>query len=244
MSSLWVLLVIILISSVPIIAVYLWYRFAKYSISLISFLFALLAGAAAFLPALILQNLPWLSFPLSGRLGLFYDVFVRIAFVEEASRLLMLFVFFAISARFTRGKPDKLQALKREDDAETFSYNMIKKGTAVGLVAGLGFAILENAAYGASDARILLLRAVTAAPLHGACGARVGAAAVMFRSRPFHALFRILAATAIHGIYNFMAAMPGFPSVLAVLIAFLTLISSIVTIRGGWDSENSQYTAL
>jgi RsiW-degrading membrane proteinase PrsW (M82 family) len=244
MSGLWVLLVILSISSIPIIAVYVWFRFAKYSISFISFLFALLAGAAAFLPALILQNLPWLSFPVSGRLGLFYDVFIRIALVEEASRLLMLFVFFGLSSRITRGKPDKLQAEKRNDVVETFSYNLVKKGTAIGLVAGLGFAILENAAYGASDSRILLLRAVTAAPLHGACGSRVGAAAVMFRSRPFHAIFRILAATAIHGIYNFMAAMPGFPSVLAVLIAFLTLISSIVTIRGGWDSgENSQYTA-
>jgi RsiW-degrading membrane proteinase PrsW (M82 family) len=243
MFSLWVLLVILSISSIPIIAVYLWYRFAKYSISFVSFLFALLAGAAAFLPALLMQNLHLLSFPLSGRLGLFYDVFIRIALVEEVSRLLMLFVFFAISDRITRGKSDKLQALIRNNDAETFSYNIVKKGTAIGLVAGLGFAILENAAYGASDARILLLRAVTAAPLHGACGARVGAAAVMFRSRPFHAIFRIFAATAIHGIYNFMAAMPGFPSVLAVFIAFLTLTSSIMTIRGGWDSENFQHTA-
>jgi RsiW-degrading membrane proteinase PrsW (M82 family) len=238
MSGLWVLLVILSISSVPIIAVYLWYRFAEYPVSGISFLFALLAGAAAFLPALLLQNLRWLSFPASGRLGLFYDVFIRIALVEEASRLLMLFVFFAISARITRGKPGKLQ----DETAENFSYNLVKKGTAVGLVAGLGFAILENAAYGASDARILLLRAVTAAPLHGACGARVGAAAVMFRSKPFPALFRILAATAIHGIYNFMAGMPGFPSLLAVLIAFLTLLSSIMTIRGGWDIENSNTT--
>jgi RsiW-degrading membrane proteinase PrsW (M82 family) len=250
MSGLWVLPVILIISSLPIIAVFVWFRLAKYSFSTVSFLLALLAGAAAFFPALFLQNLPLFTFRSGGKAALFFDIFVRIAFTEEASRLLALVVFFAVSGCVARGKQVELSGGggagedTPEGGTEELSYNAVKKATAVGLVVGLGFAVLESAVYGASDARVLLLRAVTAAPLHGACGARVGAAAVMFRSSPLHALFRVLAAIAIHGVYNFMAAMPGFPSALAVLLALSALITSIAMIRGGWDSmDNSPYSA-
>jgi RsiW-degrading membrane proteinase PrsW (M82 family) len=222
-----VLLVIILISAIPVIAVYIWYRLAKYQFSLVWFLFALLAGAAAFFPALLLQNL--LNIPISagGRLGLFYQFFVRIASTEEVSRLLMLFIFFFISGRITKEGADQFP-----------SWNTIRKGAAGGLVAGLGFALFETAAYGASNADVLLLRAFTSAPLHAACGSRVGAAAVMFRTNPFQAFMRLLIAIAIHGIYDFMAALPGFPSLMAVLIALSAVASSILTIRSKWNNEN------
>ena len=225
----WVLFVLILISSVPVIAVYIWFRLAKYQFFLVRFLFALLAGAAAFFPALILQK--FLSFPLpAGRAVLFYHIFVRIALTEELSRLLMLFIFFWISG-----------LIKTEVNPEQpLSYNIVKKGTAVGLVAGFGFALIENAAYGAADTGVLLLRVFTAAPLHGACGSRIGAAVVMFRTNPIQAIFRIFTATAIHGIYNFMVAIPGFPSIAAVLIALSALVTSILTIRGGWLMEENQ----
>jgi hypothetical protein len=59
----------------------------------------------------------------------------------------------------------------------------------------------------------------------------------MFRTSPPQAVFRFLAAVAIHGVYNFMVAMPGFPSMVAVLIALSALAASIATIRGGWSSE-------
>jgi len=225
----WVLLILIVISSLPLIAVYIWFRLAKYQLSLIRFLFALLAGAAAFFPALILQGLLGFSLP-AGRAALFYNFFVRIAFTEELSRLLMLSIFFWISGFVkTAG-----------NFREPFSYGTVKKGTAIGLVAGLGFALLESAVYGASNTGVLLIRAVTAAPLHGACGSRIGAAAVMFRTNPVQAIFRILTATAIHGVYDLMVVLPGFPSIAAVLIAISALISAIITIRGGWDSGEKQ----
>ncbi|MDR2941286.1 MAG: PrsW family intramembrane metalloprotease [Treponema sp.] len=221
-----VLLVIILISAIPVIAVYIWYRLAKYQFSLIWFLFALLAGAAAFFPALILQNL--LNFPVSsgGRLNLFYQFFIRIASTEEVSRLLMLFVFFYASKRLSKKNTEQFP-----------SWDTVRKGAAGGLVAGLGFALLETAAYGASNANVLLLRAFTAAPLHAACGSRVGAATVMFRSNPFQSFMRLLTAIAIHGIYNFMAALPGFPQLMAVLIALSAVASSILTIRSKWNED-------
>jgi len=209
-------------------AVFIWFRLAKYQLSLVSFLFALLAGAAAFFPAIILQGLLAISLP-SGRTALFYNFFVRIAFTEEFSRLLMLFIFFWISRLI---KP-------AGNSGQPLSYNTVKLGTAIGLVVGLGFALLETAVYGASDTGVLLIRAVTAAPLHGACGSRVGAAAVMFRTNPVQAVFRILTATAIHGVYDLMVILRGFPAIAAVLIAITALVSAIVTIRGGWVSDES-----
>jgi RsiW-degrading membrane proteinase PrsW (M82 family) len=225
-----VLLVIILISAIPVIAVYIWYRLAKYQFSLIWFLFALLAGAAAFFPALFLQSL--LNIPISagGRLALFYQFFIRIASTEEASRLLMLFIFFYISARISG-------SLAKEGAQQFPSWDKVRKGAAGGLVAGLGFALFETAVYGASNADVLLLRAFTAAPLHAACGSRVGAAAVVFRSNPFQAIMRFLTAIAIHGIYDFMAALPGFSRLMAVLIALSAAATSVLTIRSNWNNE-------
>jgi RsiW-degrading membrane proteinase PrsW (M82 family) len=232
MYSLRVLFILILISSIPVIAVYVWFRLAKYQFSLYRFLFALLAGAAAFFPALVLQDTLTFSSFTEGRAALFFHVFVRIALTEELSRLLMLFIFLRVIGRVSPG----------ENPDQPLSYNTVKRGTAIGLVAGLGFAILENAAYAASDTGALFLRVFTAAPLHGACGSRIGAAAVMFRSHKLQAIFRIVTATAIHGVYNLMVGLRGFPAIAAVLIAVSALITAITTIRGGWSSdENSQY---
>jgi RsiW-degrading membrane proteinase PrsW (M82 family) len=249
MTGVVLLLVLIAISSIPVFAVYFWFRIAKYEFTIRWFLFVLLAGATAFLPAILLQYL--LNFSVSsgsGRLELFYQVFVRIAFTEELSRLLLLIVFFKVISRFI---PDPIVGQVQADTApeednyapeskKTTSWNTVKKGAATGLVAGLGFALLESAVIGASNTGVLLLRAVTAAPLHAACGARVGMAAVSYRTNPFQAVMRLLTATAIHGIYNFMIVVPGFPSIAAVLIVILTLASSIATISSGWSGPEDR----
>ena len=224
-----VLLLLIFISSLPVIAVYIWFRTAKYNFSLICFLFALLAGAAAFFPALILQDILLLLTIPHGRAALLFEFFIRIAFTEELSRLLMLLVFFFISGIIVR----ESAAGQNQNPAQPLTFNAIKKGTAAGLIAGLGFSILENASYAASGLNIgiILLRIFTAA-LHGACGSRVGAAAIMFRTNPFQAMLRIIIATAIHGVYNFMITIPGiFPSIAACIIAISALITAILTIH-------------
>jgi RsiW-degrading membrane proteinase PrsW (M82 family) len=239
-----VLLVLILISAVPVIAVYIWYRLAKYQFSLIWFLFALFAGATAFFPALFLQNLLPFSIPAGGRFDLFYRFFIRIASTEEISRLLMLFIFFFISSHITKESASSFGT--RTFSTHTFgmeqfpSWDKVRKGAAGGLVAGLGFSILESARYAANDMSvyIILLRIFTAA-LHAACGSRVGAASVLFRSNPLQAFMRLITAIAIHGIFNFMAALPGFPSLMAILIAVSAVASSILTIRSKWNDEGS-----
>ena len=219
-------LIMFIVSAIPVIAVYIWFRLAKYEFSLVWFLIALLMGAAAFFPALVLQYL--LNFPVTpGRGAMFYHLFIRVAFTEEVSRLLMLFIFFgAINLVKKKNSPD-----------QPLSWNTLVRGTATGFIVGLGFAILENIVYAASVPQTLLMRAVTAAPLHAACGARIGAAAVLFPTNPIQAIFRLITATAIHGIYNFMVAMPGFPAVMAILIALSALITAILSIRSGEPQE-------
>jgi RsiW-degrading membrane proteinase PrsW (M82 family) len=235
MYGTWVLLVLIFISSLPVIAIYIWFRIAKFQFSIVWFLFALLAGAAAFFPALVLQDL--LSFPVFAqiRTALFYEFFIRIALTEELSRLLMLFIFFWISSLVSKGNIANQEDLPTSElsDNQSLSSSIIKKGTATGLIAGLGFAILENARLAASsmDFNIALLRIFTTA-LHGACGARVGVAAVMFPGNPVRALLRVFTATAIHGVFNFMVVRPGLTSIVAFLIAACALLTSIFSIRG------------
>jgi hypothetical protein len=82
---------------------------------------------------------------------------------------------------------------------------------------------------------IAFIRAFTTAPLHGACGARVGAAAADLRETPFPALMRFLSAVAIHGMFDFMILLRGVPWVLAILTAFSALASSILFIRAGFS---------
>jgi len=233
MSGLWVLILLITISSIPAAAAYIWFRLARYPFTLVRFLFTLLIGAAAVFPALFLQEIFPASFAAAGRWGIFIEIFLRIALTEELSRLLMLFLMFWISSR--------LEPRFRDSSV---SSGAVLHGAAAGMVAGFGFAIIEGAIFGAADTGVLLLRVFTAAPLHGACGSRVGSAAVMFRSNPYLALFRFLAATAIHGVYNFMIIMPGFPSIVAVLIALSALLSSIVSIRNGWKNKGIENTGV
>lgn len=231
MSGLGLLLILILFSSLPAAAVYLWFRVARYPFSLLMFLSALFAGGAAFFPAFFLQQLFPAEIWITGRRGLFIQTFIRVALIEELSRLLVLLIFFGILRQIAAKTAGVENALAPE------SFSTFIQGSAVGLIAGLGFAIFESAAYSVFDANIVIIRALTAAPLHGACGSRVGSAAIMFREHPVQAVFRILSAAAIHGIYNFMIVIPGFPSIIAVLIALSALASAIISIRGGLPSQ-------
>jgi RsiW-degrading membrane proteinase PrsW (M82 family) len=210
------LFILILISSIPAIAAFLWFRLTRCPFSTSWFSASLLAGAASFFPALLLQNILGAGsviFRLSGKWSLFAEILIRIALTEELSRFMILLILFAVIRR-AAGKPVNLMA------------------NAAGLTAGLGFAILESAVYGASSPGNALLRAFTAAPLHGACGSRVGYSVVLMRERPARGILRFLSAVAIHGAYNFMLNIPGrFPPIAAVLIAVTALISAIQVIR-------------
>jgi RsiW-degrading membrane proteinase PrsW (M82 family) len=238
MRGIGVLLSLLFISSLPVLLVILWFRLSRFPISLLRCLCALLAGAAALFPALFLQRLFlgfMTAFPESGgRWGSLLHVFIRIAFTEELSRLLTLCLFFFIAGDLK--KTDPLQAEEGRNNGRTAdspAMGIAAWGSAAGLLAGLGFSLIESAVYGAADFRITLPRIFTAAPLHGACGARIGSSLLIFKDQPRCAAFRFFSAVIIHGIYNVMIVRSGIPVLLGVLIALSALASSALEIRGG-----------
>ncbi|MDR2568920.1 MAG: PrsW family intramembrane metalloprotease [Oscillospiraceae bacterium] len=219
-----VLFVLVFISSLPVIAVFFWFKLSKYEFTIFCFLFALLAGAASFFPALLFQEILNMTFH-SNRLNLFFHHFIRIAFTEELSRFLLLLIYFWINDRI-------LQRISGQyTRCNSIGINYEKKATATGLIAGFGFALLENATYAASDINLLPLRIILTSAIHGACGSRIGTATFLIRSNPIKAILNVIAATAIHGIYNLMVIMPGIAPIMAILVAISALFTSILTIR-------------
>ena len=219
MSGTGAFFILLLISSMPVIAVFLWFRLARYPFSLLHFSISLLVGVTSFFPALIFQEL----FSIAGLLGIF-----AYAFTEELSRLLLLIILYLLIHRLN------LTVLPEANKNESYILAM---ASAMGLIAGLGFALMESAAYGASVPDNALLRAFTAAPLHGACGFRVGSSVALFRESPGRAFARFLFAVIIHGMYNFMLELPGLlPSIAAIFIVLSALTSAVQGIRGEMKS--------
>jgi RsiW-degrading membrane proteinase PrsW (M82 family) len=214
MNGLWILLLLIFISALPVLAVLIWIRVRRFPIKLPWFLLALLGGAFSLGIAAILQSL----FPKTDEavIGvLLFKIFIQIALTEEIGRLGVFILLFGLFRRFSK-------------NTETY---VLAFCAITGLIAGLGFAVIETAMYGVGNFSIALVRAVTAAPLHGACGTRIGMAAFHIKDAPGLTLIRFLYTVGIHGMYNFMIVSPGIPLVFPILIAFTALLSSIQLIR-------------
>jgi RsiW-degrading membrane proteinase PrsW (M82 family) len=205
-----VLFLLIFISALPAIAAFLWFRRRQFPVPLPWFLLCLLAGVLSLPLAAVAQ---YFTPPAAGvaMKDMLFNVFIRIALVEEGSKLLVLSLILRIGG--------KLLPLEGKDD-DNFTY-----GTAFGLIVGLGFAMIESASYGASDMRIAVLRAFTAAPLHGACGARDGIAAAALKSDPRLAIWRFLSATVIHGAYNVLVVSSGYIQFFSIALSFISLFS-------------------
>jgi RsiW-degrading membrane proteinase PrsW (M82 family) len=235
MNGLGILLLLFFISALPVILAIFWFRLSGFPMSLLRCLCALLAGAAALFPALFLQRLFVIAGAgdYGGRWGPLLQVFVRIALTEEFSRLVTLFFFFLAAGDFKKTDPLRFEEGRSGGFSGSRGIGAAAWGAAAGLLAGLGFSIIENAAYGAADFRVTLPRIFTAAPLHGACGARVGSALLMFKEQPRYAVFRFFSAALIHGIYNILITRPGISVLLGVLIALFALASAALEIRGG-----------
>jgi RsiW-degrading membrane proteinase PrsW (M82 family) len=222
MNGLWILLLLIAISALPVLAVLLWIRLRRLPVPAPWFLLSLLGGALSLGLAAVLQSL----FPKTEEASirvLLVKIFVQIALTEELSRLVVFSLLLSLAYRFGKDEAPYQSAF----------------AAITGLIAGLGFAVIETAMYGVGNFNIALVRAVTTAPLHGACGARIGLAVSRIRDAPFRALARFLYAVSLHGMYNFMILNRGVPLVFPVLIAFTALFSSIQLIRFSDTYKNS-----
>ena len=215
MSRIIIFLLLILTAVLPVIILWLWLKKKKYSLPFFWFLTSLSAGIVSIVAAALIQNF----FPGAGpsyRLSfLFFNVFIRIALVEEGSRLLTLFPLI------------KAGSFKRD-----FGIS-----AAMGLAAGLGFAAAENAFYGMSNISVTLLRFFTAAPLHGACGIRSAAAVFLFPKQPVKAIFYFFSAVVIHGTYNLIIQSPAIPSILVFPTAIAALFISLPMINDNLDDK-------
>jgi protease PrsW len=204
MNGIWILLLLLLTATLPAIMVFFWLKSRKSSVTLPWFLISFLAGIISFIVAAIIQ--PFFPLYKTETFWLvFFDIFVRIAMVEEASRVIVLFFFKKASKN---------------------RWNSIAFGAAIGLITGLGFAAIENAYYGLANINITLLRLFTAAPLHAACGIRAGTAVFTVPQHPVKAFFLFISSVFIHGAYNLMIINPAIPSFLAILIALVALFAS------------------
>ena len=206
MNGIWILLLILVCSALPAILVFFWLKSKKSAITLPWFLVSLAVGIVSFLLAALIHDL---FFPdKKGTIWpVLFTIFVRIALVEESSRIVTLFLF--------------LKVCKSPQHRES-SF-----GAALGLVAGLGFAVIESAYHGIANLSISILRIFTAAPLHGTCGIRAGTAVFTAREHPLRALVLFASTVLIHGTYNLIIVSPAYPSALAALIAYAALFSSL-----------------
>jgi len=218
MNEIWILLLLIVTAALPVILVFWFFRLRKLPVTLPWFLVSLAAGVFSVLLAALIQSFV----PDAGGGGLFsvfFNVFFRIALIEELSRFVILIPLFSAVNR------------RRNIDVSFCA--------ALGLVAGLGFAMLENAFFGLADINITLLRAVTAAPVHGACGIRIGAAVFLLSRHPTRAFFTFASAVLIHGAYNLMIISPALPSFLAVFVAFTAFLSSLSLLKPSGSERNT-----
>ncbi len=216
MNGIVPLFILILLSALPIVLAYLWLVIRRYRFSVIWFLCALLAGIISVLTAFCVQMMiP--SFTVETIADVFLNIIVRTAVPEELSRFIAAFLFIIAAKRWKRLSP-----IETKSD-----------GAAAGLVIGLGFALFETAGYAMSNIEITFLRAVTASPIHAACGIRAGISAVSFcKHKSSPGLWNILLAILIHTAYNFIILNSETPLVFLILITAASLISSLMNIKG------------
>jgi len=206
MTGIGILLLLIITAAIPVIIVFIWFKAAKSPVTIPWFLASLTAGVFSIFVAVLTQRL----FPTPGigsLWALLFGVFIRVALVEEISRVAGLLILFHM--------------VKQHRKMDTSFC------AALGFVSGLGFAVMENAIYGVSNISLILFRGFTAAPLHAACAIRVCMALLVARNEPVRALFLFISAVLIHGAYNLMIVSPALPSWLAIPIAYAALFTSI-----------------
>jgi len=101
-------------------------------------------------------------------------------------------------------------------------FAQAEDGVVYGMAASLGFAFLENVIYVTGPPAVLLLRGVTAVPLHAGCGALVGytVGRAHFDDRRRPAL-GLLAAVGVHGTYDALVFADGWVSYLSLAVVAL-----------------------
>jgi len=129
--------------------------------------------------------------------GHLVEAFVLAGLIEELAKLLVI-------TGYLRRTPDR---------------DRITDAVIVGAAASLGFAVIENAIYVVGPTWALLLRGLTAVPIHASCGAIIG----YFLGRSLVGTVRLSVAglgfaVVIHGGYDFLLLVRGPLAYLSIVI--------------------------
>jgi RsiW-degrading membrane proteinase PrsW (M82 family) len=178
----------VLLAAVPSLLLLLWfYKLDKQKPEPAGLIFKLFFwGCVSIIPAIIAELFVGLLKPLfPAMLYLLFDAFVVAALCEEVMKLLTVRIF-----AFRKGQFDE-----------------IMDGIIYTVAGGLGFAFLENILYSmgsGSFVGILLLRGVTAVPLHALCSGIIGFHVGKSKFVPGAGVLPgLLLAILIHGLYDF-----------------------------------------
>jgi RsiW-degrading membrane proteinase PrsW (M82 family) len=226
----FVLILLIALCLVPVFALRLWLRkTGKATLPRHCFVICFALGIVSVAVSLLIQSLipePALS---SRRLFL-YRVFIRAALCEETARFL---VITAAASLFRQIKKNK--SITAPGDGIFPEYGPVYTDQLVmtcGLVCGLGFAALETAFFSLPQMNIALLRAVSSAPLHAACAARVARAVYARTERRFwEAARHFSGAVALHGLYDFFVLQSSFSGISRFFPFFGALLALNACVR-------------
>lgn len=147
---------------------------------------------------------------------LLFRAFVIAALVEEATKL-------AVARSLLRRRhvrAGRCMAHERTSHPST----TVSWAVVVTITAGLGFAFFENILYGLGPPMVLVIRGISAVPLHagasGTVGYHLGVSVVEGRRSVLRGL---LCATLVHGTYNYLLFLSGPVSLLALAVAGFAL---------------------
>lgn len=165
---------------------------------LIGFLSVIPAGVAEQLTDTVLV-------PYGAPYAVYVRSFVVAGLIEELSKFLVVRLFI-----YRRGEFDE-----------------VTDGIVYTVTAGLGFAFFENILYSAGPTSVILLRGVTAVPLHAVTAGLLGYFIGRSRFLPRPVFGRgILLATGVHGLYDlllFSQTLVAFLVIPLIIVSYLFL---------------------
>lgn len=197
---------------------------SRYAFSFGAYAYYALCGVI-FLP---LAALVQYFFPASVS-GSFVRAFLLVALPEEGAKLAAVLVGRVLLRRMGRTGPSARSWTRAPSGG---LFREAAGGVPAGIAASLGFAFFESAAILVGAPGAAALRALVAAPLHGACGAWVGAAAEGSRTnRGGVRVVSFLVAVGLHGAYD-LSLFLGLPFIVAVAVSLLALgLSAVLLLR-------------
>lgn len=147
--------------------------------------------------------------PYGGHSALFVRSFVVAGFIEELSKFFVVYLFV-----FRRPEFDE-----------------VVDGIVYTITAGLGFAFFENILYSAGPTAVILLRGLTAVPLHAVTAGILGYFIGRSRFLPRPIFVRgIVIAACLHGLYDFLL----FTGSAAAFLVIPLVLISLAVLMGLW----------